>query len=69
MYPIINNIALSYNLMEHYLSPFLQKNEIKRCCKRSHYVTSLESSEPTEEVAYSHCQIFINYYFFAKVKF
>jgi hypothetical protein len=31
-------------------------------------ITSLgsESSDPTKEVAYSHCQIFINYYFLPK---
>jgi hypothetical protein len=26
-YPIIDNISLSYNLVEHYVSPFLQKKK------------------------------------------
>jgi hypothetical protein len=29
MYPIIDNIFLCYNLLEHYVSPFLQKEVIK----------------------------------------
>ncbi len=28
-YPIINNISLSYNLVEHYFSPILQKEAIE----------------------------------------
>jgi hypothetical protein len=29
-YPMIDNIFLSYNLMEHYLSPILQKEAISK---------------------------------------
>jgi hypothetical protein len=42
MYPIIDNISLPYDLVKHYIFPFLQKRSSKRCCKRSHYVRSSE---------------------------
>ncbi len=32
-YPIIDNIFLSYNLVEHYVSPILQKKVIKIVAK------------------------------------
>jgi hypothetical protein len=56
--------------VEHYLSPFLQKkSEIKDVVKALiMLITSLgsKSSDPTKEVAFSHCQTFINYYFLPK---
>jgi hypothetical protein len=33
MYPIVDNIFVSYNLVEHYVSSFLQKEEIKNVVK------------------------------------
>jgi len=33
MYVIIDNIFLSYNLLEHYVSPFLQMETIKNVVK------------------------------------
>jgi hypothetical protein len=33
MYPIIDKISPFYNLVEHYLSPFLQKEAGKKCYK------------------------------------
>jgi len=33
MYPIIDNIFVSYNLVEHYVSSFLQKKEKKNVGK------------------------------------
>jgi hypothetical protein len=33
MYSIINNISLSYNLVEHFVCPFLQKGTIKNVVK------------------------------------
>jgi hypothetical protein len=33
MYVIIDNIFLSYNLLEHYVSPFLQAETIKNVVK------------------------------------
>jgi hypothetical protein len=37
-YPIIDNFSLSYNLVEHYVSPILLKCSNKNCYKRFHYV-------------------------------
>jgi hypothetical protein len=37
-YPIIDNISLSYNLVEHYVSPILLKCNNKNCWKWLHYV-------------------------------
>jgi hypothetical protein len=48
MYPIIDNI-LSYNLVEHCLSPFLLKRSKKYLYKRSHYVRGSKSREPTKD--------------------
>ncbi len=73
-YPIIDNISLSYNLVEHYDSPFLPKKRRRRrdrnWCKRSHYVRCSKYGKPLKEAAYIYCQIFINsFYFTAEVDF
>jgi hypothetical protein len=49
---IIDNIFVSYNLVEHYFSSFLQKRSNRKCCKKSHYVRHSESREPTKEISF-----------------
>jgi hypothetical protein len=52
-YPIIANIYLSFNLVEHYFSPFLQKEIKKRCL-----FIMAKAQKPdklAKEVAYIYC--------------
>jgi hypothetical protein len=57
---IIDNISLSYNLVEYCL-PILQEKRNKNCYKRSHYVKDAEFR--TKEAPSIYCQIFINNFF------
>jgi hypothetical protein len=61
-YPIIDNISLSYNLVEHYVSQFLPKKieEIEIDVRDLHYVRCSKYGKPLKEAAYIYCQIFIN---------
>ncbi len=61
-HPIIDNIFLSYDLVEHYVFPFLQKKSNINYYKRSDYVRGSESIKLDKEIANIYCQNFINYY-------
>ncbi len=61
MYPIIDNIFVSYNLVEHYVSSFLQKNKMIFFCERSHYVKCSNSRESLKKIVYIYCQKIVKY--------
>jgi hypothetical protein len=60
---IIGKISLSFNLVKHYVSPFIFAKRSRKYGKRSHNIKGLES----REVIYIYCQIFM--LFTTKVNF
>jgi len=61
MYPIIDNIFVSYNLVEHYVLSFLQKKRNKKCCEWSHYVKGSNSRKSLKKIVYIYCQKIVKY--------
>jgi len=61
--PIINCEHFYILSVEHYVSPFLQKEIVQKCYKRYDYLKGLESNKPTKEIAYIYCKNSTNYYF------
>jgi hypothetical protein len=61
-YLIIDNIFIFYNLVEHYISPILQKEAIKIVVKAQDYFLNSKSRKFAKEAPYIYCQDFMKFF-------